>query len=185
MKKKSKIILGVILLSILLMGIGYAALANIDLTITGLAKAAANNDNFKVYFTAANTTTNPDTVTDGVDDVEVIVTNGDINATVNFNKGLTKKDDEVYAILEITNGSNGVDASSVNVTATGDDEVLPDDYFTISAEMCDINGTPITDYSLAVGEFTYVKVKAKLNVTPTEDVQANLNVTVTAVPAAQ
>lgn len=175
MNKQNKIMLGMILMSILLIGIGYAALTNIDLTINGKASAAASQDNFKVYFTGANTVTQP---TD--DTVTATATNGAITATVNI-EGLTKSGDSAYAILEIENGSNGIDATSVNVTTQDTDT----EYFDIVAQMCDSTGAPISDYAVASGNKTYVKVSAELLKTPTEDVETTIAVTVTAIPAEQ
>lgn len=173
---KKKILTTVIIIAILLMGVGYAALSNIDLTITGTAKATPNPNNFKVYFTGATPTTNAPagaTVT-----VEPI-TNGATTATVNM-EGLTTKGETASAILEIENGSDGINASSVNVTAQNTDT----EYFDIAATMCDATGTPIADsnYAVAAGAKTYVKVSATLLKNPTTDVQTNIAVTVTAEP---
>lgn len=51
MKRENKLIITVILFAILLMGIGYASLANNILSINGEVTATANQDNFKVHFT--------------------------------------------------------------------------------------------------------------------------------------
>ncbi len=174
MKKQNKILIGVILIAILFMGIGYAAFTTLELTITGTANATASQDNFKVYFTGKNTVTNP---TEGV---VVTVNEGASTANVEIS-GLTKKDDTAYAILEIENGSNDVDASSIDVTLQDKDTA----YFDISAIMCDQTGVTISDYAVASGAKTYVKVSAKLLQTPTEDVNTTINVTITATPAAQ
>lgn len=63
MNKRKKIILVVILLAVLLMGIGYAALANVTLTINGKATATVDQENFKVYFTGENTKKSDETGT--------------------------------------------------------------------------------------------------------------------------
>ena len=52
MKRTNKIIIGAIIISILLLGIGYAAIQNITLNISGTAKADPSQSNFKVRFTA-------------------------------------------------------------------------------------------------------------------------------------
>ena len=174
MSKQKKVVVGVIIIAIVLMAIGYAALTNTTLTITGTAEATANQENFKVYFTGENTTKNPDTT-----DVSVTVNNGEQNATVNMTN-LTTKGDTAYAILEIINDSNDVNAESINVTTSQTDT----EFFDIEAVMCESNGTPISDYSVASGEKTYVKVSATLLQTPTDDVNTSINVTITAVPEA-
>lgn len=174
MKKQSKVIAGVIILVVLLMGIGYAALANITLTINGTAAATASQDNFKVYFTGDKTTNAADPIA-----VDVTVANEDIEATVAVS-GLTKVDDEGYAILKIANASNGIDATSVNVTTVPVDTTN----FDFEAVMCDESGNPISNYDVAAGDFTYVKVSAKLKLTPTTDVDPEaFTVKLTAEPA--
>ena len=50
MKKTTKIVAVSVLAAIILLGIGYAAIQNIELTITGAATAAAADSNFKVEF---------------------------------------------------------------------------------------------------------------------------------------
>ena len=55
--------------------------------------------------------------------------------------------------------------------------------FDIAAEMCTSTGTSISNYAVACGAKTYVKVSAKLLQTPTADVSTAIDVTITAVPA--
>ena len=172
MSKQKKIVLGVILVVILLMSIGYAALENITLTISGTASATAAQDNFKVYFTGANTVKNPNT-----DDIEVIANDGAKTAEVNIS-GLSTVKETAYAILEIKNASNGIKASEVNVTTDAVDTTV----FDIKAEMCTADGTAISDYSVAADSTTYVKVSATLLQTPTVDTSTSISVTITAKP---
>lgn len=174
MSRQKRLIFIIILVAVLLMGIGYAALSNVTLTINGTATATATQDNFKVYFTGANTKTSSEAPSTNV---EVTVAAQATTATVNFS-GLTTKDDEEYAILEIENASNDVDAESVNVTveSTGAKSIIE-----ASAIMCDATGNAITDYAVASGSKTYVKVSAKLLKTPTADAEINITATITAV----
>lgn len=51
MNEKMNYILVALLVSILALGVGYAAISNITLTISGNAQAVAKDDNFKVRFT--------------------------------------------------------------------------------------------------------------------------------------
>lgn len=169
MSKQKKITLGVILLAVLLMGVGYAAITNVTLTIGGTAKATADQENFKVYFTGetiANST-----------NAAATVTAKSTSATVNFS-GMKTVGDEEYAILEIENGSNGVPAQSINVTTSGADTSIID----INAVMCNQAGIAITEYAVASGNKTYVRVSAKLLKTPTEDVSTPVEVEIVAVP---
>lgn len=171
MSKQKKIILISLLLIVLLMGIGYAAITNVTLTITGTASAKANQDNFKVYFTG--------TTQDKSTNATVTVTAEAVTATVNFT-GLTKKDDTEYAILEILNDSNDIDAESITVALSGTTNT---DIIEATAIMCDENGAAISDYAVASQAKTYVKVSAKLLQTPTDDVSTAITATITAKPA--
>lgn len=174
MSKQTKIILGVCLLAIIIMAIGYANLTNTDLTITGTASSTAEQASFKVYFTGATVLKDPNDDTVGVT-VEPNKTTAEVNFT-----GLKEKGDSAFAILEITNASNGIDASSVNVKTTDADTT----FFNIEAKMCTATGADITDYSVASGAKTYVKVSAELLQTPTSDVSTGINVAITATPKA-
>ena len=174
MNKQKKVILGIVLLIVLVMGIGYAAITNVELSITGRATATANQENFKVYFTGENTVkSNNDS------SVETAVTAKATTATVNFS-GLTTRNDERYAILEIENGSADIEAESITVTATSTDT----ETFEVSAVMCDSTGNAISNFAVANGAKTYVKVSTKLLKTPTTDVNTSITATITAVPKA-
>lgn len=175
MRKQKKLIFIILLLTvILLMGIGYAALSNVTLTINGTASATPNDENFKVHFTGKNTKKSCE---DTSSNVEVTVAEQSTTATVNFS-GLTKKGDTEYAILEIENASNDVDASSITVAveSTGSTTIID-----ANAIMCSADGTAITNYAVASGSKTYVKVSATLLQTPTEDAEIAITATITAV----
>lgn len=169
LNKQKKITLIVIIIAVLLMGIGYAVISNITLTVNGKASATVDSENFKVYYTGVSSKKTEE-------NAEVTVTSGSTTATVNFT-GLTTKDDEEYVILEIENGSNGIDASSINVTASGQDNTV----IKVDTTMCTQDGTAITDYAVASQAKTYVKVAAKLLQTPTSDVETTITATITAV----
>lgn len=177
MKKQNKIVIGTIFAIILLMGIGYAGVTNVNLTINGNVLATADQTNFKVQFTGATPTTES---TNPKATVDAKATAGSTQATVDIS-GLTTKDDSASAILEIENASIDINASSVNVTVGANTE---EEYFTVTAVMCKADGEPVTDYAVAHGEKTYVKVTAKLNKTPLEDIGTKISVTVTATPEA-
>lgn len=173
MHKQKRIIFIIILLAVILIGIGYAALSNVTLTINGKATATPNDENFKVHFTGQNTKTSN---TEDITNVDVSVTAQATTATVNFS-GLIKKDDTEYAILEIENASNDVDAKSINVAieTTGSTSIIE-----ATAIMCNADGTATSNYFVASGNKTYVKVSATLLQTPTEDAEINITATITA-----
>lgn len=155
--KQKRAILGVMVLATLIMGVAYAAVSTIPLTITGNVTTNAAADNFKVYFSAVTEESNET-------NVDANVTNGSTSATLNIS-GLTKKNDSEYAIFEITNGSNDVDAESVTVLTHDVDTSI----IQVDAIMCDSTGSAITDYSVDSGKKTYVKVTVTLLQTPTAD----------------
>lgn len=183
MSKQKGLIVGVILIAIILMAIGYAALGGTGLTINGKAEASANTENFKVYFTGANTVESVNNVEGETEFIEVEAVAESVTATVNFLRGLglDTVGESAYVILEIENGSNDIDASSVKVTTDATDKGV----FDFTTAMCDENGTEITDgdYSVASGEKTYVKVSVKLLTSPTDDTEASISVALTATPA--
>ncbi len=161
------------LIAILLMGIGYASLANNILSINGQVLATAEQDNFKVYFTGEV----PKTYVSGeYITIEAEPVAQSQNATVNI-LGLNKKGDSGYAILEIENGSNDIDA---DITVTAD--IAESDMFDIDIIMCDQEGTAINDFLVASSQKTYVKIFAELLKTPTSTAKATIAAKVTAVP---
>ena len=178
MSKQKRLIIGVIAVAVVLMAVGYASLAGTPLTITTTAGASANAENFKVYFTGENTVKSSE-VENAID---VVVSNGATAATIDFKKalGLDTKGETAYVILEIENGSEGIDAETVNVTTDGTDTNI----FDFTTIMCDKNGEAISDYGVDVGEKTYVKVTVKLKTSPTDDTQTTTTVTLTATPKA-
>lgn len=170
MNKQKRVILGIILLIVIFMGIGYAVISNVTLTISGSASATANPENFKVYFTGQNTK----------GDAETTVTAESITATVNF-KELSSKGDSKYAILEIQNGSTDIVAGSVTVEVSS----TKPEVFEPTAVICDQAGDEVTNTELAVGAKTYVKVSTKLLKTIVgEDETATITATITATPKA-
>ena len=170
MNTQKRVILGILFLIVIFMGIGYAVISNVTLTINGSASATANPENFKVYFTAQNTK----------GDAETTVTSESITATVNFN-GLSSKGDSKYAILEIENGSTDIVAGSVTVEVTS----TKPEVFKPTAVICNQDGTEVTNTELAVGAKTYVKVSTELLKTIVgEDETGTITATITATPKA-
>lgn len=171
MNKQKKVILGIILLIVLFMGIGYAALTSVTLTINGDAKAVANQENFKVYFTGVSSVS--------INTVNVAVSEKSTSANINFNN-FTSKDEEKHAILEIANDSTDIDAESVTVTVNSTEK----DMFEVTTVMCDKDGNVVSDPNpVAAGGKTYVKVSTKLLQTPVNDEHAaSITATITAVP---
>ena len=96
MSKTSKILIAVMVLAVLLLGIGYAAIQNVTLNITGTAVADPNQANFKVQFSGEPTVSDADKVKAAVSD--------ELNATINVT-GLTAKGESVAATYTVHNAS--------------------------------------------------------------------------------
>jgi len=187
--KQKKVILIVIILAMLLMIVAYAELSNQNLYVKGSATASAVQDNFKIQFTGENTKTGSEegrNVTVEVGSPETPTATGataNSQISVNFSN-LTAAGDTGYAILEIKNNSNGIEAEKVIVTAHGGDI---ENWITIDAVMCDAEGitieNPEENTALAVGEVTYVKITAELLQTITgENKTATIDVVLEATP---
>ena len=161
MSKTSKIILITIIMTSILLGLGYAAIQNITLNIAGTAVADPNQSNFKVKFTG----------TPAVSDSTYVTANitGDTTATINVN-GLTKKGQKVTATYEISNLSSDL-SSDLNVAVSNSNT----EYFFVSSKL--------EKTSLTAGEKTTVLVTVELTKTPIDgDVSSNIGVTMNAMP---
>lgn len=155
------------------MGIGYASLFNNILSIEGQATTIAKQENFKVYYTGE---VPKNYASESYITVQAAPVPQSQETTVNI-LGLNKKGDSGYAILEIENASNDIDA---DITVTTD--IVQTDMFDIDIIMCDINGTAINDFFVESGQKTYVKIFAELLKTPTSVEKASISARVTAVP---
>ena len=163
MSKTSKIILVTIIATSILLGLGYAAIQNITLNISGTAAANPSQSNFKVRFVTdpAPTVSDSTYVTAGV--------TNDTNATINVS-GLTSKGQLVSATYTVQNASTDLSADLSVATTNSNTE-----YFTIRSEL--------EDTSLKAGEVTTVTVTIELTKTPiSESVSSTVGVQLTAVP---
>lgn len=172
-KKQNKQIFIILLLTILLVGIGYASLSNNVLSLTGEVSATADQNNFKVYFTGnvPKTSTSKDLIS-----ISANPTAKSKHASINI-YGLNNKGDYGYAIFEIQNDSNGIDAE-ILVTAESEST----DMFKTSVIMCDVNGNAINNSLIHSGEKTYVKVFAELLKTPVNMQKSTITAKLTANP---
>ena len=161
MKKSNKIIMTVVIVAVLLLGIGYAAIQNITLNIAGTASADPSQANFKVMFSGTPTVSDDTYVTAAITD--------DTNATVNV-EGLTKKGDIVTATYTVQNASTDLSAD-LGVSTTNSNT----EYFTLSSE--------IAQTSLVAGEATNLTVTVELTKTPiTDSVSTTIGVQLEAMP---
>ena len=170
---KSKILMGV-LIAILAIGIGYAAVSSINLVIEGSATATKASDSeievpvdpsnpngatgtFKVVFKSDTLTSNPGTVSASVQNE----TTAGMSVT-----GLKNVNDSVYAIFTIKNESDTevLGDALLSVTTTNSDET----HFTVTPTL--------TKATLATGEETTVKVEVKLKAAVEEETTATFRV---------
>ena len=161
MSNTSKILLVTIIATSILLGLGYAAIQNITLNITGNVAAQVNSENFKVRFIGTPT------VSDSIYTTAKIV--DDTNATIEVS-GLTSKGQKVTASYDIKNESGDLSAD-LNVVATTSNM----EYFTISSKL--------GKQSLVAGETTNVLVTVELTKTPISGpVSTDIDIKLTAIP---
>ena len=161
MKKTNKIIITLVIVAMLLLGIGYAAIQNITLNIEGTATADPSQSNFSVKFTGTPKVSDSTYVTAGITD--------DINATITVN-GLTQKGQTVNAEYTVQNVSTDISADLSVATTNSNTE-----YFTIKSELAKT--------ILTAGEATTVKVTVELTKTPIAgSVNSTIGVRLTAMP---
>lgn len=167
MKKNKTILAIVLLIAILLLGIGYAAISGYTLNIGGTANATANTDNFIVKFTSA-------TMGDNCDKAEIVASDANARTATMEVSGLKTAGDEATAIFVVTNESPDLNAK-LSVTTqemTGTDS----DYFDVKATIAD-NTT-----SMAPTGTRTVTVTVTLKETIIEDKTATINVVLNATP---
>ena len=164
MKKDTKKIVGVVLVvAILLVAIGYAAIGTKTLTINGSATASTNDSNFVVKFTGTPTTGGAGTTTATINGQD------QLKATMNVT-GLTAKGDVATATYTISNESPDLSAALAATTTCSNTE-----YFNVTYN---IAKTPV-----AKGATTTITVTVELIKTPIEkDITATVGVTITATP---
>lgn len=163
MSKKNAVIAIILVIAILLIAIGFAAISTLKLNISGQAQATPNQSNFSVEFTGEPAVSEPDKVTANIDEMNKL------QATMNVT-GLTSKGDTATATYTIENKSTDLLASLTAETTNSNTE-----YFTVSYD--------ITEPSIGAGENTTIKVTVELIKTPvSSDESSTIGVTVTAEP---
>ena len=163
-KKTLQIVL-LVLIAVVTLGIGYAAISAVNLIINGNATASVNQENFKVHFTQAQSITG----STGASGTSSIDTQDDTKAMFDVT-GLTKVGDYAEAVYIVRNDSNGVGAEiSLNLSNTNNE------YFKVTET--------ILDNKLQAGEETTAKVKVEMIKTPiTDTVSTTITATLTATP---
>lgn len=164
MNRNTKAIVGLVLLvAVLLVAVGYAAITATQLTINGTANATTKQENFNVEFTGTPTVSN-------ADNVEAKLVEGKpLNAIMNVSK-LTAKGDTATATYTIANTSADLSAVLSATTTNTNDE-----YFKITQN--------IAKATVAAGDTTTITVTVELIKTPiTQDEETTIGVAITAEP---
>ena len=166
MGKNTKIVGGVLLITIILVAVAYAAITNVELNINGVGNAQAKQENFKVEFIGTPSTSGKGTTTATINESDK--TKGTVNVT-----GLTAKGDEATATYTVKNLSSDISAD-LTAEATSSNQT----YFEV---ICSLEKT-----TLKAQEETTLKVTVRLLKTPIdetkEDLNSDIEVTLTAEP---
>ncbi len=177
MKKQKFLAVTLVVIATLLLGVGYAALGQIDLTITGNLSAAkwdsATSKDFKVYFDKSVTPTTSPSEADSSITVNAVYGTGDEPTTATLDvSGLKSKGDVATATYTIKNGSNGMKATLTDPTVTWSNK----DYFLVTAI--------VDSKTLAEDATTTVTVTVELINTPvTTEQNDTITITIGADPA--
>ena len=169
MKNKKTFIGLIVLLAVLMLGIGYAALTNITLNINGTATGIPDGSNFVVDFSD--------------DESKIVVDKSKANTNVVVD---AKKTGTLKAKLDVSNLTSKGESVTVTYTIENNSKDLNADLELSPASFKDDNfeiTAVLADDSIAKGESTTVTVTATLLVTPvTEDVSTSFNFSVEASP---
>ena len=154
-----------VLIAIVVLGVGYAAISAVNLIINGNATARVDQNNFKVHFTGAQAISG----STGASGTSTIDSQDDTKATFDVT-GLTKVGDYAEAVYTVRNDSNGIGAEiTLNLTSSNTE------YFKVTET--------ILDNKLQAGEETTAKVRVEMIKTPiTDSVSTYITATLTASP---
>ena len=155
MRRNTKIVGGILLVAIVLVAVGYAAITNVTLNIKGTAKSEGNPDNFKVELIGEPQTSGDGTTTATIDNQDK--TQGTMNVS-----GLNAKGQTAIATYTVKNQSTDL-SSDLTAKATSTN----DEYFEVQ---CSLDKT-----TLKAQEQTTMTVKVKLLKTPIDETKENLS----------
>ena len=171
MKRKTSI-LG-ILIAVLALGIGYAAVTAVSLTINGEGTITPDENNFKVVYTAVEVTSKSD------DSITTTQTTNDTKTASFTVSDMTKQGDSVTFTYTITNKSESLGASLGTPSISYDSTTDAEEYFTVTSP------APATTTLAAGGDATTtqtVTVTAKKTPIGTEDKTGKFTITLQATP---
>ena len=155
MRRNTKIVGGILLVAIVLVAVGYAAITKVGLNIDGTAKSEGNPDNFKVELIGEPQTSGDGTTTATINTADK--TQGTMNVS-----GLNAKGQTAIATYTVKNQSTDLSTDlTAKATSTNDE------YFEVQ---CSLEKT-----TLKAGEETTMTVKVKLLKTPIDETKENLS----------
>ena len=131
-RTNSKIIGGILLVTILLVAVGYAAITKVGLNIDGTAKSEGNPDNFKVELIGEPQTSGDGTTTATINTADK--TQGTMNVS-----GLNAKGQTAIATYTVKNQSVDLSADLIAKATSTNDE-----YFEVQCSLEEINGGATT-----------------------------------------
>lgn len=168
MKNKKTFVGMAIMIAVLMLGVGYAAISNVTLNISGTLSATPSDENFKVKFTGTPSTDKTEVANSEAATVEALISS-DLLATIEVS-GLAAKGDKVEATYTIENGSPDLNAA-LSASTTNSNS----DYFSISYEFA--------EESIPAKGTTTITVTVELIKTPVDtDEEAEVSVEITASP---
>ena len=186
MKKRKTFIAMVIVIAILLLGIGYAAVSNVTLNLTGTANIKANADFAVEYDTSHTVVVDPnDTVEWAQNDNRAVVAGSYQSTTAAImTVYLDSSNTAATAIYKVDNNSTELGATlAASITQISGANA---EYFSniTAVYYTDANCTQaLGNNTLAAGDSAYLKVTVGLAKSPINDItSASFSVTTTATP---
>lgn len=177
MKQKKTFITILLVVALLCLGIAYAAIVGVDLTISGNVAATAAEGKIDVQFTKAEITANPNSAT-----ATATVDNSDkTKATISVS-GLKTEGQTVTATYTIENKATDIAATLAQPNVSFDNS----EWFDVT---CTLSGTTLEKNSDATTDTQTATVIVKLKKTPVTEAdqtaaQDEVTITVNASPVA-
>lgn len=168
MKQPKTFLLLSVIVAVLVLGIAYAAITAVNLTVTGNVTATPDQGNFKVAFGKADDESNKPTFS-GTGTATLNVT-GDLTATMDVT-GFTKVNDEITVTFKILNTSDDISATLLAADPTNNNT----EYFEVTKNL---DKSSIA----AVNGVATLTVTVRCIKTPLESQSATIGVVVTATP---
>lgn len=174
MRKRNTFIGMILVIAVLVLGVGYAALNGITLTLNGTVNVKANADFRVIFVELISRSTEGKIVGIGDEQVDIVngvIADGGLSANMTVNLDATNK--HAYAIYKIQNVSAElnatVDIKTDAVYSGSASEYLTVDSKLFSDESCQTElSTTVLDKETGVA---YLKVMVDLNKLPVEDIQ--------------